>query len=76
MMTHASTTWSDSHNLGPVDLDCAWCDSSVPLPAGEFCGVCINCGMVMFRDSIRTARTAAAVAKHEYSEDPLPAKAG
>lgn len=38
------------HSLpGQVDVDCSWCGSGVPLPPGEFSGVCIDCGTVMFR---------------------------
>ena len=32
-----------------VQVDCAWCGSDVPVSAGDFCGVCIDCGTVMFR---------------------------
>lgn len=35
-----------------VELSCSWCGSAVPLPPGEFSGVCIDCGTVMFRDPI------------------------
>lgn len=34
-----------------VKLACSWCGSDVPLPSGDFSGVCIDCGTVMFRDS-------------------------
>ncbi len=34
----------------PVEVACSWCGSGVPLPAGDFSGVCIDCGTVMFRD--------------------------
>ena len=38
------------HSLfGNVEIDCSWCGSGVPVPAGDFCGVCIDCGTVMFR---------------------------
>ncbi|MFA6001488.1 MAG: hypothetical protein WC828_05170 [Thermoleophilia bacterium] len=33
-----------------VKVACSWCGSFVPLPSGDFCGVCIDCGTVMFRD--------------------------
>ena len=32
-----------------TELPCSWCGSIVPLPEGEFSGVCIECGTVMFR---------------------------
>ncbi len=32
-----------------LELACSWCGSGVPLPEGEFSGVCIDCGTVMFR---------------------------
>jgi len=35
--------------LEALELSCSWCASPVPLPAGEFSGVCIDCGTVMFR---------------------------
>ena len=37
---------------GATELSCSWCGSAVPLPAGEFSGVCIDCGTVMFRDPL------------------------
>lgn len=33
----------------PIHVDCSWCGSGVPLESGEFSGVCIDCGTVMFR---------------------------
>ena len=41
------------HHLGFLEVACSWCGSSVPLPAGDFSGVCIDCGTVMFRRSCR-----------------------
>ncbi|MHB9053321.1 MAG: hypothetical protein ACYC5F_04945 [Thermoleophilia bacterium] len=38
--------------FGPTELSCSWCGSGVPLPAGEFSGVCIDCGTVMFRNPL------------------------
>lgn len=32
-----------------LELACSWCGTGVPLPEGEFSGVCIDCGTVMFR---------------------------
>lgn len=34
---------------GEVELQCSWCGASVPLPAGDYSSVCIDCGTVMFR---------------------------
>lgn len=36
--------------LEAMELSCSWCASAVPLPAGEYSGVCIDCGTVMFRE--------------------------
>lgn len=33
-----------------VKVACSWCGSGVPLPSGDYSGVCIDCGTVMFRD--------------------------
>jgi len=38
------------------EVACSWCGCGVPLLAGDFSGVCIDCGTVMFRD-IRTTQT-------------------
>ncbi len=43
--------WTDSMCLDAVERDCSWCGTRVPLPAGELCGVCIDCGTVVFRDT-------------------------
>ena len=40
-------------NLQTVKISCSWCGTGVPLPAGDFSGVCIECGTVMFRGSRR-----------------------
>ncbi len=32
-----------------TELACSWCGTAVPLPSGDFSGVCIDCGTVMFR---------------------------
>ena len=40
-------------HLGSQELPCSWCGSSVPLPAGDFSGVCIDCGTVVFRRPLR-----------------------
>ncbi|MHB0914701.1 MAG: hypothetical protein ACYC5A_06005 [Thermoleophilia bacterium] len=34
----------------PVGNTCTWCDADVPLPPEDLVGVCISCGMVVFRD--------------------------
>lgn len=39
-----------------IELPCTWCGSEVPLPPGEFSGVCISCGTVMFRPAAKVAR--------------------
>ena len=44
-----------SRRPGALELSCSWCGSAVPLPAGEFSGVCIDCGTVMFRGSLDIA---------------------
>lgn len=38
--------------LGTVDLPCSWCGSAVRLFEGDYSGVCIDCGTVMFRRSV------------------------
>lgn len=38
--------------LGAVDLACSWCGSAVRLFEGDYSGVCIDCGTVMFRKSV------------------------
>ncbi len=40
-------------NLKAVDISCPWCGAGVPLPDGDFSGVCIECGTVVFRGSSR-----------------------
>jgi hypothetical protein len=40
--------------LEAQELSCSWCGYGVPLPAGEFSGVCIDCGTVMFREPLIT----------------------
>lgn len=40
--------------LDAVELSCSWCGTDVPLPAGDFSGVCIDCGTVMFRSVEQT----------------------
>lgn len=42
--------------IGSMELPCSWCGTSVPLPAGEFSGVCIDCGTVMFRNPLGAGR--------------------
>ena len=41
----------EAHRNKAVELSCSWCGFAVPLPPGEFSGVCIECGTVMFRDA-------------------------
>lgn len=41
-------------NLRAVEISCPWCEADVPLPEGDFSGVCIKCGTVVFRGSHRT----------------------
>lgn len=53
MEAESIPVWNDPQSLAAVDMDCDWCGASVSLNSGEFCGVCIDCGMVMFRE--RTA---------------------
>ena len=36
--------------LVPVERVCSWCGSAVPLQANELVGVCIGCGMLVFRN--------------------------
>ncbi len=50
MEAESIPVWVDPKTLSPVDMDCDWCGAGVSLHEGEFCGVCIDCGMVMFRD--------------------------
>lgn len=38
-------------HIGAVDMACSWCEATVPLPEGDYSGVCIGCGTVMFRRS-------------------------
>ena len=38
-----------------ASVPCSWCGEDVPLPAGDFSGVCIECGTVMFRGPHRDA---------------------
>lgn len=40
------------NHLGVVDLPCSWCGSAVRLFDGDYSGVCIDCGTVMFRKSV------------------------
>lgn len=35
--------------LSSIEVNCSWCCSRVPLPAGDYSGVCIECGTVVFR---------------------------
>ncbi|MHB0866903.1 MAG: hypothetical protein ACYC6B_00510 [Thermoleophilia bacterium] len=42
--------------LRPVEVGCSWCDCIVPLPAGYFSGVCIDCGAVVFRPGAERGR--------------------
>lgn len=53
MLTRKTPDWLESKKLGPVDLTCSWCSSDIPIPEGDLCGVCIECGMVMFREPIK-----------------------
>lgn len=39
------------HLPAAAELSCSWCDELVPVPAGDYSGVCIRCGTVMFRDA-------------------------
>lgn len=52
MAADKTLKWSPSRYLAPVEMDCPWCAAAVPLAAGEFCGVCIDCGMVLFREPV------------------------
>ncbi len=36
-------------HLRRVEIPCSWCGAPVALADGDFCGVCIDCGTVMFR---------------------------
>lgn len=57
-MQRAGSAFKDFHlhrNLRPVEIPCSWCGADVLLPAGDFSGVCIECGTVMFRRSCRMA---------------------
>ncbi|MHB1389726.1 MAG: hypothetical protein ACYCXF_00600 [Thermoleophilia bacterium] len=42
--------------LRQVEVGCSWCDCEVPLPAGDFSGVCIECGTVVFRPVVEYGR--------------------
>lgn len=42
--------------LRPVEVGCSWCECTVPLPAGDFSGVCIECGTVVFRPAAQQGR--------------------
>ena len=44
-------------HLRSVELPCSWCGADVPLPAGDFSGVCIECGTVMFRHPRRRIKS-------------------
>lgn len=50
MEAESIPVWIDPQSLAPVVMDCDWCGKQVTLHHGEFCGVCIDCGMVMFRE--------------------------
>ena len=40
------------NRLGTIDLPCSWCGAAVRLFDGDYSGVCLDCGTVMFRKSI------------------------
>ncbi len=48
--------WLGSHKLEAADLSCDWCEAIVPVPEGDLCAVCIDCGMVIFRERISRQR--------------------
>lgn len=37
------------HPPAATEMACSWCDEVVPMPDGDYSGVCISCGTVMFR---------------------------
>ena len=69
--------WIKSGKLLPAELACNWCSAPVPLMADELCGVCINCGTVMFRDPLRPDRPAASAFERDTASgaESLPAPA-
>ncbi len=50
MEAESIPVWDEPENLSRLQMVCEWCGTDVLLEEGEFCGVCIDCGMVMFRD--------------------------
>lgn len=44
--------WLGSHKLEAADMSCDWCEATVPVSEGDLCAVCIDCGMVIFRERI------------------------
>ncbi len=51
-------------------VPCSWCGEEVPLPAGDFSGVCIECGTVMFRGSRRASSLASGSREADYIPAP------
>lgn len=61
-----------------LELPCSWCGAEVPLAPGDFSGVCISCGTVMFRPVERLARGAVLAERRDVrgrGESWIPAPA-
>lgn len=57
MEAESIPVWTDPKSLSPMEMVCEWCGTQVPLQEGEFCGVCIDCGMVMFREGMNSGHS-------------------
>lgn len=56
-----------------VENTCGWCDAEVPLPQEDLVGVCISCGMVVFRDDAHRERAQWLSRSRSCEDIPTPA---
>lgn len=61
------------HRAASVENICGWCDVEVPLPPGDLVGVCISCGMVVFRDGADRQRAEWLSGSRSCEDIPTPA---
>lgn len=63
----------EGFELERAECACTWCGSAVPLPAGDLVGVCISCGMVVFRFGPDRERAACHSITRSCEDAPTPA---